>query len=604
MTMDAALHPLLPANLLELPLVRLRLDAETVGICATNGVLSVGDALALPVDAFGEAAPFAGQLEPLRQAIERALHDGLLQFAAVDAADWPTLRAQLCGPLDDDDRTWLLDHLGLVAEGRTEPVRRLAAGERAERVRSRLIERAPSLLLRLHLELKHGLAAGDGVLALDAAEPGSLLQALAAAGHPPRVGIRLFALLFPLQLHLHRETLLGIASKRYRAVARRLPALVAPQRLPLPVDTLAAELAADGDSVPRGVLLHLLKAEARITIAADAQQGEVAVPDPRSPGIRLVELLREAQQPMALTDLVFAYRERFRAASAKKLERHLRRSNAFLQIGHGAWALRRWHERELAAVAPLADKVARRLAAEGGRQHVAAVLGRDLHDDRTLYLVLDQLAHDDRVRLLGRGDACATSHKRSRVLEQLLLAFRRAAGDVVVSLYLQNQPEHQRRLVSRLLRQNRLFVMPAPDRADTLSNYPLNPERMRRLIALVHSQLKQRSGHANATALKASIDQTDLGGEWLVPDLLVDVLRRHGPFEILPGGIVALKTLDLTRTVRRTLRQALRESGIAVTIDEVLRARPDLAEFTPCLAALLGTDPLVQTPDGVHFMLV
>ena len=41
----------------------------------------------------------------------------------------------------------------------------------------------------------------------------------------------------------------------------------------------------------------------------------------------------------------------------------------------------------------------------------------------------------------------------------------------------------------------------------------------------------------------------------------------------------------------------------AVTIEDVVRARPDLAEFTHCLAELLQQDPLVQSPDGKYFVL-
>jgi hypothetical protein len=35
-----------------------------------------------------------------------------------------------------------------------------------------------------------------------------------------------------------------------------------------------------------------------------------------------------------------------------------------------------------------------------------------------------------------------------------------------------------------------------------------------------------------------------------------------------------------------------------------VRAHPVLSEFAPSLAGLLGSDPLVQSPDGAHFMLV
>jgi hypothetical protein len=601
---------LLPSALLTLPLSRLALDAAAVGDFATNGVLTVGDALQLPLHSFAADGAFAGRMEALQQALARTLHDGLCRFGDVDCRDWPTLRAQLLGPLDDDERAWFAEFTGLTGPVARRPELARAAGvtlaeidDRAERVRSRIAELAGPLLARLRRELEQELLAGDGVVTLDSAAVGSLLPAIAAAGQDRALGLRLFAFLFPRELHLHRGTLFRLAPRRFRQLLRRLPALVPPQRLPVPVDTLMQELVASGDEMPRGALLHVLRSEAHITIELDERHGEVAAADPRSPSARLVDLLTEARQPMTLTDLVFAYRDRFRTASRRRLENQLRASRAFVQTGPECWALRRWLERELAAVAPLVDKAARRLQTGTGRTHISELLREERCDERTTWLVLDRLADDPRVRLLGRGEACAATHRRSRVLDELLRAFRRAAGDVITSMFVANQPEPRRRLVERLLRHNRLFVQPAPDRIDTLSNYPLNDERLRRLIVLVQEQLRSRAGHATAAGLKALVDRSELGGAWLTPELLTDVLRRHGPFEVLPGGVIASAELELTQRLRRTVRQALREAGTVLSVEEVLQARPELGAFAGCLGELLRGDPLLQTPDGRHFVL-
>lgn len=602
---------LLPPALLTLPLARLALDAGVVGSLASDGALTVGDLLQLPPRAFAGKGAFADRLEPLQRAVARALHDGLGRFGEVDCRDWPTLRAQLLGPLDDDERAWFAEFTGLSGPVARRPELARAAGvtlaeidDRAERVRGRIAELGGPLLAQLRAELDLELAAGDGAITLAGTAQGSLLPAIAATSDDRALGLRLFAFLFPRELHLHRGTLLGMPPRHFRELMRRLPQLVPQHRLPVPVDTLMQELAASNVAVPRGVLLHLLRSEARITIELDERHGEIAAADPRSPAARLVDLLTEARQPMTLTDLVFAYRDRFRTASPQRLENQLRSGSAFVQTGPEHWALRRWLERDLAAVAPLVDKVARRLHATDGRAAVAELLHKERCGERTTWLVLDRLAYDPRVRLLGRGEACAATHRRSRVLEQLLRAFRRAAGDVITSLFVANQPAAQRRLIERLLHHNRLFVQPAPDRIDTLSNYPLDDERLRRLIALVHEQLRTRAGHATAAGLKAVIDRGDLGGAWLSPELLADVLRRHGPFEVLPGGIVASAELELTQRLRRTVRQALRESGTVLSIEEVLEARPELAAFAGCLGELLSGDPLLQSPDGRHFVLV
>ena len=157
--------------------------------------------------------------------------------------------------------------------------------------------------------------------------------------------------------------------------------------------------------------------------------------------------------------------------------------------------------------------------------------------------------------------------------------------------------------MTRLLEHNRAFVDAGPDRIDTLTNYPFNAERMQRLTKLVLEQLQKRAGYAQAEALKDLVDQTDLGGKWLSPSLLADILRRNGPFEVLAPNIVALEDLALPRILARSGRQALRELGEVVTIDDVLRVRPDLSAFRECLAELLANDPLVQSPDGRYFVL-
>ena len=601
---------LLPAALLALPLARLSLTAAAVGDCATNGVLTIGDALQLPPHAFAADGAFAGLLEPLQQAIARALHDGLCRFGEIDCRDWPTLRAQLLGPLDDDERAWFAEFTGLTGAVKQLPELAQSAGvtlaeidDRADRVRARIAEQGGAVLAQLRQELDRELAAGDGVVTMHATAQGSLLPAIAAAGSDHALGLRLFAFLFPHDLHLHRGVLFGLSPRRCRDLLRRLPELVPPHRLPIAVDTLADELRRAGNDVPRGVLLHVLRSEANIQIELDERHGEIAAADPRLPSARLFDLLHDARRPMALPDLVFAYRERFRRASPQRLERHLRQNSAFIQVGAETWALRRWLERELAAVEPLVDRVARRLQGVDGRAHIADLLREDRCDERTVYLVLDRLGKDPRVRLLGRGDACAATQRRSPVLDLLLRAFRRAAGDVITSKFLDNQPPSHRRLVARLLAHNRLFVYPAEDRVDTLSNYPLNDERLQRLIALVQEQLRARAGHATATGLKVVVDRTDLGGQWLTPELLADVLRRHGPFEVLPGGIVANAEVELTQNLRRTVRQALREAGKVLSVDEVVQARPELAAFADCLGELLRGDPLVQSPDGRHFVL-
>lgn len=604
---------LLPAALLQLPVAQLALPAAATALLHEHAVQSVGDLLALPARAFAADGWFdADHAEAVQRALGRVLREGLASrdpTAPLDA--YRDFRDELLGCLDADERQLVTELVGFDGP----PLSRLDAArkrtlsvhtfeDRAEQARARLHQTAPALLGRLRYEIGRDLAAGSGLLAADAVGDGSLLQLIAGGSDDPLLGARLVAFCFPREFALHRDQLVGVSPRTLRRLLRELPRLLPPQRLPLPVAALEAELAAAQIPAPRGLLVHLLRLELRVEIAPDADGIDVVVPDPRSPSTRLVDLLLDLGRPTQLDELVYAYRDRFRRASRRRIEQRLRRNPAFVLLSPTLWSLRRWHLEELEAVAPLVDRVARTVCSTGERQRVASLLADERVDERQVHLVLDRLAADPRVRLLGRGEVCAATHRQSRVLEQLLTDFRRAAGDVVASLFLQNQPAGRRRLVERLMRWNRLFVTPAPDRIDALANYPFNDDRMRRMLNLTGHHLDQHGGQATIAAVKAMLDGTDLGGNWLSTTLLADLLRRHGPFELLADQIVCRRGLHLGSSLLRTVRHTLREAGTPLTVDEILQARPELGEFAGCLHDLIVGDPLLQTPDGARFTLV
>lgn len=604
---------ILPDALLDLSLERLALTEELTELCRGHGIATVRDLLDLPL-AKRRTDPWfdAEAAEQVRFALGQVLAAGLAQFEPTDALfDWSSLRARLEAPLDEAERRLLGQLIGFDQPPRSpaelaiqHAVTLPVVTEWTEQLRVRLHERAPALVSRLRYEIGRELQAADGVVHGHLVARGTLLQTLAEATDDRELGLRLVAFCFPQDFHLRFGRLAGVAPRRFRRLLRALRRIVVPHRLPLRISELSAQLAAENLEAPHGLLVHLLRTELRVAVQIDARIGEVAVPDPRSATSRLFELFAELNTSMTLDDLQFAYRDRYRRASRSALEQRLRSCSAFIMLGPNRWSLRRWHGAELAAVAPLVDKVARRVCAEGGRHDVAKLFGDERPDDRTIWLVLDQLGKDPRVRLLGRGELCPATHNRSQVLDELLREFRRAAGDVVVSMFVANHPPERRRLVRRLLEWNRLFVTPAEDRVDTLTNYPFNEERMKRLLELVSQHLAKRTGYAHVSALKAALDRTDLGGSWLTPELLSDVLRRHSSFDVLPGGLVGRADLGLGHALRRALRQALREARQAMSVDDIVRVRPELAEFAGCLAALLADDPLVQGSDGGHFALL
>ncbi len=604
----SAAERLLPTTLWELPLTQLSLGHQLADTLAGRGILTVGNALDLATVALREGGALTPNEEAeLREALARALADGLRQFESTTASDWPTLRAQLLGPLDDNGRKLLVAAVGLdePLQPRQALVQLLGAtqlDDSLDRIRTTLMQHGTALMRRMEEELEREFAAFDGVLHAPNAAIGSIISIITKNCDDAELGLRLIAFCLPHRCHLHRGFLHGVTSRRFRELLRTLPQLVPQHRLPMPVDNILSRLADRATEVPRGVLIHVLRSELRTAVELDSAEGEVAVPDPRTPAARLIEILTEIGTPTSLTDLVFAYRERFRFASGQRLMRHLAGNSVFLRIGSDLWAMRQWHEQELQDCAELAEQTARRISTAESRQNVLELAQREC-DEHTAWLVLDRLNQDPRVRMLGRGEACAADQAQSSVMRRLHFAFRSAAGDVVKNLFIDNQPESQRRLVLRLLDHNRAFVQSDANRVDTLSNYPFNQERMKRLIQLVLEHLKKRTGYAQTEALREIVSATDLGGAWLKADLLADILRRNGPFEVLSPGIVALKDLALPSILRRSARQALRAAGKAVTVCDIVQARQDLVEFAPCLAELLLTDPLVQSPDGKYFVL-
>lgn len=607
---NAALR-LLPERLLRLPLTDLGLTSAAIALAHENGAETVGDLL--PADPTKEHDWLnETTIDAIRRGLDSLLVRGLPEPSTTrpfDPLDWPSLQGHLLLPLDDDQRALLravtgLDEppVSLVHYARVASMDLRAATELAERTRAQLHERSRELLPRLRDEIMREIETFDGVVDPLKIACGSMLATMAEANGDPAFPMRLAAFCLPTEVHLRQGYLVGMSPSGLNRLIDQLRAAIARRQLPVPLTEIAAEVQG-GRDVPTGLLTHLLRKELRLSFEI-REEGEVIVPDPRSPATRLAEILDEDRAAMRLNDLVFAYRDRYRRANPRHLEQILRSNDTFVVVGPDLFALRQWHEDEFEAAEAVADRAARWIVAEDGKQDVLKWLRDDGCTDTTAWLVMDVLRRDERVRLLGRGEACPATERRSQVMVKLLADFRRASGDVVESLFVENQPDDRRRLVQRLLDENRLFVRPEPDRVDTLTNYPFNEERLRRTQTLVQKVLDDRGGYAPTDVVKKEVDQTDLGGTWLTPMLLEDLIRRHGWFDVLPGNVIALRDRKLAARLTWLARQELREAGVQLTVDEILRQRTDLAEFADCLAGLLHADPLVHSQDGKRFCLV
>lgn len=590
---------LLPRALLDLDLADLGLPAAARLACGTRQIHTLGDLLAVEPEALAANGWFGPEwANQVRQVLTQHWQPSASPGRPLDAlpSDFPGLLRELAPALGQVHFAALCQLLQVPT---SEPAPVTSDGPLARAaLRARLLAVAAPLFDQLCRELGAELYAFDGMVLAEHLAAGSLLHSLVATAEPPRAMFELVAFAMPQQFCTQDGRLFGMPARQLRACGKQLRRHLDAVGLPQPVAAIAAHLAAVGCPAPMGVVQHCLRHDLQLAVVVDPHQGELAIADPRSPTARLLAILTAAAAPMSFDDLAFAYREQHRRCSRLALQRRLGAEPRFLQVGRGLWSLREHHAAALQATAPLAEQVARALAARGGKQHLASLVVEFGGDEADAWLVADHLRRDPRVRFLGRGEACPATHGRSQVLEQLLLDFRRAGGEVVMSRFLANQPPERRRLVGRLLQANRWFVMPEPDRVDVLSNYPFNPQRLRRLLDHTTAWLVQRGGHGALSDLKQELDGRELGGGWLGPVLLGDLLRRHGEFEVLPGGVVC--RAGTTRLLQRSLRRLVRAAGQPVSAADLLAAHPELTEYAAALATLLSTDPLLQSRDGVR----
>jgi len=600
---------LLPDNLLRLEIAELHLTADITTRIARHDVHSIGDLLALDEEPTWLDATTTALL---RTAIARAIDRGLPRHATIafDPLDWPSLQGHLLIPLDDEQRAMLRAVLGIDEPPRSmvDYSRRIgvdlhATEALAARARARLHESARSLIGHLRDELRDQIKAGNGLLDPSRLPEGTMLAAMAEANDDLWFPLRLAAFCFPHDYHLHHGVLVAVSPSQLRRLVARLRSMLTSDRLPMPLDDLLRDLDANRSHSPRGLVTHLLCHELQLTIETGDDR-EVVAPNPKSTGSRLAELLTEEGKAMHLHDLVFAYRERYRRATPHRIEQQLRRDSTFVEVGSQTFALRPWHAEDLERATTLSDRAARHICAEGGKQNILDWIADQGCSETSAWLAIDCLRQDPRVRLLGRGEACPATQRRSQVMVQLLTDFGHACGDVVESLFVANQPPEKQRLIRRLLSENRMFVRPEQDRVDTLANFPFDKVRLRRLRKIAERTLTNHNGYAPTALLINELNQTDLGGAWLTPWLLEDILRRQGWFEVLPGGIIALSEHALGSTLLKLARNALRSASVLLTAEEIIRQRPELAEFTASLTDLLRQDPLVQSPDGRRFGLV
>jgi len=317
---------------------------------------------------------------------------------------------------------------------------------------------------------------------------------------------------------------------------------------------------------------------------------------------RALAILTEVGEPVTLDDLMFHYRDRHRRCNRGKLGEHLRMDPRLLEIGPQLWSLRERHLEEIAALGAEAATMAAAIHDAGHRMSVQQAAQRDL-EERELYLLASCLRGDPSLRDLGRGEFCPWDQTTSSVMRSLKQDLKRAMGEVPVARFLENSDQANRQLLAKLIHCNRLFLEPYPDRVDLLENYPFNEQRLHQLEQYIDGHLRDRRGYSTLDQLATEVQQTSLGGSFLTPYMLGDLLRRHTNYELLPGGLISQPALGLGAWIQKKARDVLRAAGLPLTPDEIVAQVPRLAEFQEALVDLLHRDPTVDATDDTHYQV-
>lgn len=472
-----------------------------------------------------------------------------------------------------------------------------AIGANVARARAALEVRGGSILRRVREAATAELHAQGGALHAAHVAAASPLRTLSRTAADPLLALRLLAFLRPDALALVGDVLLDLPAATYPRVARELTRAVSGLSLPMPLREVHAHLTAAGlAQLPRGVFEALLQRVPRLQILVDPRLGEVLDRRPVAVTTRIEEILRRAPAALQASDILFAYRDRFGSARRTRLIDALHAERVFLRVGPDEWDLRERHLDELELAQPEADRVRDHIMASDGAVSLVDLVEPGA-SPRLVYLVRDLLHHDPTLRSLGRGLFCARGLRVSSHVKTLRLELRRAMGEVPLQRFLSNQPESVRQIRARLLAENRLFVSSAPDRVDMITNYPLNDERLRRLLQAVETLIEEAGGHDRLDRLAAKMRTDEVGGSFLTPHFLADILHRHGRFETIADDIITTAASGMRHSLLSRVRAVVRSADRALSVHEILAASPDLAEFAAGLPDLLRSDPLVQLRD-------
>lgn len=599
---------LLPRHFLDCNLESLFVPDDARALLRSLEIDTLGDLLAHP--GVARAMSDSG-LTALRCELERIVAGGTDAWNDPHRDRGSRFRAfidRLFADLDDASRELFERRAGI--DRPTESRLRIATAndesvEDVERRERQIIEdlhsRFGETLGRLRREIEKQLDVFQGMLTVRHLEPGSLLRSALNATADHALPLRLAALLFPDDLFHHGSFVARMPPETFTKLLDALRRECRKSILPRGVDGICSAMIHRGFNVSVDLVVHVAESRLQRSLEIDPQHGERLTVRHVSMADKIQQLIEEHGKPIPLDVLLFDYRERYRRSNRAALRDAMRADGRFLEVRRNCWSMRVRHLDELEIARAESQRISRRIRRAGGRHRVADFIDGEGDSERRASILADLLRRDPLLRDLGRHEFCPRDQEHSEVMRHLLSDLRRAMGEIPVSRFLDNQTERRARLIATLLRRNRAFVSPAHDRIDLLTNYPYDADRIRRLCVVTDVYLGQQGGYGTLDQLIDEVNQAGLGGTFLTEHLLQDILRRHGSFELLPGGLVAQGSLGLAGWIQHKAREVIRSRGQALTSDQVLVEQPELAEFSPCLQKLLERDPLLQSQDGRSF---
>ncbi|MEM7205277.1 MAG: hypothetical protein AAF628_33790 [Planctomycetota bacterium] len=446
------------------------------------------------------------------------------------------LCATLLDALDDDGRTVLHARCGLGAARLS--LWDLAAPNhdsfddvraRQRRCRRALHRDAAEAVAELRDAGRQLLATTDGFATPDQIPADSVLS-----GAPTGEATAPFWLLhfcFPTEFFVWRGGLTAVAPRDARRLQRALRHHLRPLFLPRTVEDIARSLSDRGPLTPPPALLRRLIDDApsvERSMGPGHREQVTATADPRADAAHAA--LTAGEGAVTIAELEAQLAESGTPCRGQALRSVLRADPRFVEVDADTWQPREHVEDALAAQATSADEVAS-FVRERGNIDLWELCG-DGSRDRG-YLVLALLRRDHTLRHLGAGRFCKQSALRAHATEQLFVALRRAMGEIPLQRFLDNHPAEGRDLATRLLQLNRLFIEPAPDRIDMLSNYPLTERDLSELRQRTRFYLRQH-GRATLTELAAVVQRGRLRSDPVTDHLFADLVRRHGGYDIDP----------------------------------------------------------------------